>query len=164
MEKSPVEILTEISKLVYTGKSDLHYENILQLLIAVILSAQTTDQRVNMVTPALFAKYPTPHDLANAEYNEVSMIISSLGLYRNKANNLINMAKTLIEEFKGIVPNNRDDLIKLPGVGRKTANVVLSEGFKIVSLLLFFNIIHRQKYFYFSLLILMLKELLIVWD
>ena len=131
MDKSPVNILDEISKLVPTTKSDLNYENIFQLLIAVMLSAQTTDERVNLVTPVLFKRYPTYNELAGAEVEDVEKIISSLGLFRTKARNLIKMANQLKNEFNGIVPESREKLITLAGVGRKTANVVLSEGFKI---------------------------------
>lgn len=131
LEKSPVKILDEISKLVSTGKSDLNYETLFQLLIAVILSAQTTDERVNIVTKELFKRYPNPVDLANANYDDVAKIISSLGLFRNKAKNIISTSKELVNRFESIVPNAREELVKLPGVGRKTANVVLSEGFKI---------------------------------
>ena len=131
MEKSPLKILDQISNLVPTGRSDLNYTNIFELLIAVILSAQTTDERVNLVTPALFDRYPSINDLAYANIKDVEEIISSLGLFRSKANNLVAMANVLLDDFQGKVPNRLEDLIKLPGVGRKTANVVLSEGFKI---------------------------------
>lgn len=131
MEKSPVSILDHISMLVPTGRSDLNYTNIFELLIAVILSAQTTDERVNIVTPNLFARYANVDDLANADVKDVEKIISSLGLYRSKAANLVAMAQMLRDDFQGVVPNKREELTKLPGVGRKTANVVLSEGFHI---------------------------------
>jgi endonuclease-3 len=131
MGKSPVNILNEISKLVPTTKSDLNYENIFQLLIAVMLSAQTTDERVNLVTPELFKLYPSYNELAVARVEDVEIIISSLGLFRTKARNLVKMANQLKDRFSGIVPDTRDELVTLAGVGRKTANVVLSEGFKI---------------------------------
>lgn len=131
MEKSPVSILDHISNLVPTGRSDLIYTNIFELLIAVILSAQTTDERVNLVTPGLFARYQKVDELAEANTRDVEEIISSLGLYRNKAKNLVAMARVLLDEYEGIVPNRLEELVKLPGVGRKTANVVLSEGFNI---------------------------------
>lgn len=100
-----------------------------QLLSAVMLSAQTTDVSVNKVTPALFAKYPTPEAMAEADPADVQEIIKTIGLYKNKSKNIVALAKMLVTDFGGEVPGNFDDLVKLPGVGRKTANVVLAEGF-----------------------------------
>lgn len=100
-----------------------------QLLSAVMLSAQTTDVSVNKVTPILFAKYPTPEAMAEADPLEVQEIIKTIGLYKNKSKNIVALAKMLVSDFGGDVPGNFDDLVKLPGVGRKTANVVLAEGF-----------------------------------
>ena len=102
----------------------LNHENAFQLLTATILSAQTTDERVNMVTPALFAKYPTPADLASAPAQEVEAVIKSTGFFRSKAKSIIGMAQALIERFDGQVPSRMEDLVTIPGVGRKTANVV----------------------------------------
>lgn len=121
-------ILDELDKLFPDASCELIYHNLYELIIAVVLSAQTTDKRVNMVTPVLFSKYPTKEDLANADINDVINIISSLGLAKNKANNIVSLSKALLDKE---IPNNLDDLMALPGVGRKTANVVLSEGFKI---------------------------------
>lgn len=104
----------------------LQHGNPYELLAATILSAQTTDERVNMVTPRLFARYPTPEDLAVAEVGEVEEIVRSTGFYKNKAKSLIGMATTLVERFDGAVPGAMADLVTLPGVGRKTANVVRS--------------------------------------
>jgi endonuclease III len=104
----------------------LHHENAFQLLTATILSAQTTDVRVNMVTPALFAKYPTPHDLASADPAEVEELIRTTGFYRNKTRSIMGMAAALVERFGGEVPHKMSDLVTIPGVGRKTANVVRS--------------------------------------
>ena len=100
-----------------------------QLLSAVMLSAQTTDVSVNKVTPVLFAKYPTPEAMADADPLDVQEIIKTIGLYKNKSKNIVALAKMLVSDFGGEVPGNFDDLVKLPGVGRKTANVVLAEGF-----------------------------------
>src|SRR2546423_12173553 len=97
-----------------------------QLLVATILSAQTTDERVNQVTPALFARYPTPKDLAGAEPLELEELIRSTGFYRNKARSLLGMAQRLVEGYDGVVPSAMADPVTLPGVGRKTANVVRS--------------------------------------
>jgi len=100
-----------------------------ELLVAVLLSAQTTDKSVNLVTPSLFEKYPDAKSLAQADEPELMETIKRIGMYKTKARNLIAMARMLANEYGGIVPNSYDDLIKFPGVGRKTANVVLSVGF-----------------------------------
>jgi endonuclease III len=104
----------------------LHFTNPYELLTATILSAQTTDERVNMVTPALFAKYPTPADLAGADPAEVEDLIRTTGFFRNKTRSIMGMAAALVERFDGEVPHRLSDLVTLPGVGRKTANVVRS--------------------------------------
>ena len=100
-----------------------------QLLSAVMLSAQTTDVSVNKVTPVLFAKYPTAEAMADADPLDVQEIIKTIGLYKNKSKNLVALSKMLVSEYGGEVPDRFEDLVKLPGVGRKTANVVLAEGF-----------------------------------
>jgi endonuclease-3 len=107
----------------------LHHGNAYELLAATILSAQCTDERVNMVTPTLFAKYPAPADLAAADPAEVESIIQSTGFFRSKTKNLIGMAQGVSERFGGDVPSALDDLVTLPGVGRKTGNVVRSVWF-----------------------------------
>jgi endonuclease-3 len=107
----------------------LHHSNAYELLAATILSAQSTDQRVNMVTPTLFAKYPTPDELAAADPAEVESIIQSTGFFRSKTKNLIGMAQGVTAHFGGEVPVALDDLVTLPGVGRKTGNVVRSVWF-----------------------------------
>ena len=104
----------------------LRHENPFQLLTATILSAQTTDERVNMVTPALFAKYPTPADLAVADPSDVEELIRTTGFFRAKTKSIIGMATALVERFGGEVPSRLSDLDSLPGVGRKTGNVVRS--------------------------------------
>lgn len=111
------------------AKCELDFTNNFELICAVILSAQCTDKRVNLTTPALFKKYPTPEKLAKAKVEDVEKIIKPCGFYHNKAKSLVNMAKGLIENFNGEVPNNLKDLITLAGVGRKTANVVYAVGF-----------------------------------
>ncbi len=125
------EILLEIEKLFPNASCELVYHNLYELLIAVMLSAQTTDKSVNLVTPNLFMKYPTALSLSNAEYDDVKSIIARLGLSSNKAKNIIATSKMLVEKYNCEVPSNLEELITLPGVGRKTANVVLSEGYKI---------------------------------
>lgn len=104
----------------------LDHANPYELLVATILSAQTTDERVNMVTPAVFAKYPRPADLAAADPAELETIIQSTGFFRNKTRSLMGMAAALVERFGGKVPHKLSDLVTLPGVGRKTGNVVRS--------------------------------------
>lgn len=105
---------------------ELDHDNPFQLLVATILSAQCTDKRVNMVTPDLFAAYPTPEDLAGAPLTHVEELVRSTGFYANKARNIVGMAQGLVERFDSEVPGKLSDLVSLPGVGRKTANVVRS--------------------------------------
>jgi len=110
-------------------RTELHHCNTFELLVAVILSAQCTDTRVNQVTPALFERYPTPFDLIGVSPAAVESLIYSTGFYRSKAKHIIGCAKALVECFGGVVPSTLDALITLPGVGRKTANVVLGCAF-----------------------------------
>lgn len=114
----------------YPGdQTALTYGDPFQLLVAVILSAQCTDARVNIVTPQLFARFSTPKDFAAADIKELEALIHSTGFYHNKAKNIINCAKALLEKHGGIVPQSMEELYLLPGVGRKTANVILGEAF-----------------------------------
>lgn len=117
-----------LSTLYPDAHCELDYQTPFQLLVATILSAQCTDRRVNMVTPVLFAKYPDPAALAAARQEDVEEIIRSTGFFRNKARNLIAMAGAVVERHGGEVPATMDDLVHLPGVGRKTANVVLGNA------------------------------------
>ncbi|RUM74466.1 MAG: endonuclease III [Sulfurovum sp.] len=107
--------------------TELNYENIYELLVSVMLSAQCTDKRVNIITPALFKAYPNPIALAHADLDEVKSYLNSCSFYNNKAKNLIKMAHSVIENYGGEIPQIRDELVKLAGVGQKTANVVLIE-------------------------------------
>ncbi|MBQ4649534.1 MAG: endonuclease III [Firmicutes bacterium] len=107
----------------------LDHINVFQLIVAVALSAQTTDKSVNLVTPALFERYPDAYALAAAEPDEVAEYIKRIGMYKTKAKNIVGMAQKLVAEHGGQVPEDYDSLVALPGVGRKTANVVLSVGF-----------------------------------
>ena len=107
----------------------MDFGNPLELLVATILSAQTTDQRVNMVTPAVFARYRTAADYAAADREDLEQALLSTGFFRSKANNVIGMAQALCERYGGEVPDTLEDLVTLPGVGRKTANVVLGNAF-----------------------------------
>jgi endonuclease-3 len=109
----------------------LHYSTPFQLVVATILSAQCTDERVNMVTPALFRRYPEPRDLAGANPTELEEIIRSTGFFRAKSKSLMGCARALVAEHDGIVPPRMDALVKLPGIGRKTANVVLGHVFDV---------------------------------
>lgn len=119
----------------YPGaECELDHRNPYELLAATILSAQCTDARVNMVTPHLFARYPTPEDLAVARQEDVEQIVRSTGFYASKARNLIGMATALVERFGGEVPTAMDDLVSIPGTGRKTANVVRSVAFDLPGL------------------------------
>ncbi|WP_208027955.1 endonuclease III [Rhabdothermincola sediminis] len=108
------------------ARCELDHTNAFELLVATILSAQCTDARVNQVTPALFARYPTPEDLASARPEDVEELIRSTGFYKNKTRSLLGMAAALTERFGGEVPGAMEDLVTIPGVGRKTANVVRS--------------------------------------
>ncbi len=111
------------------AETELHYDNPFQLLVAVILSAQCTDKRVNMITPALFDAYPTPEAMSLASIEDIYSFIKSCSYPNNKARNLLGAAKILVEDYNGTVPDNMNDLLRLPGVGRKTANVMLSVAF-----------------------------------
>ena len=108
-----------------------NYTSAYQMLVATILSAQSTDKQVNSITKELFQKYPEPQDFANAKLKDIETAISKVGLFRNKAKSIKKMSKILISEYNAQVPNSIDELIKLPGVGRKTANVLLNDWFKI---------------------------------
>jgi endonuclease-3 len=112
----------------------LRHESAWQLLVATILSAQCTDERVNLVTPTLFARYPTPEALANADRGELEALIHSTGFFRQKAKSLLGVAAATVDEFGGELPRDLDALVKLPGIGRKTANVVLGTAYGVLSI------------------------------
>ena len=124
-------VLNWFNENIPVAETELHYDNPYQLLIAVILSAQCTDKRVNQVTPELFRRWPDPAALAQATIPELEEVIHSVGFYHSKAKHLIAAAQLVVKEFNGETPNTMKDLIKLPGVARKTANVVLWGGFGI---------------------------------
>ncbi|WTT93916.1 endonuclease III [Streptomyces sp. NBC_00076] len=119
----------ELAEVYPYAHPELDFENPFQLIVATVLSAQTTDLRVNQTTPALFAKYPTPEDLAAANPEEVEEILRPTGFFRAKTRSVIGLSNALVEDFGGEVPGRLDDLVKLPGVGRKTAFVVLGNAF-----------------------------------
>jgi endonuclease-3 len=124
------EIVKRLKKAYPDAHCSLTHENPYQLLVATILSAQCTDERVNMVTPALFERYPTAEDLADAKTEELEDMIKSTGFFRNKTKSLLGMSNAVVDNHGGKVPDQMDDLVKLPGVGRKTANVILGNAFK----------------------------------
>lgn len=128
--RAPV-ILERLKRTYPEARTALDHRDAFELLVATILSAQTTDVRVNLVTPALFARYPSPAALARARPGDVEEIIKSTGFFRNKARSIIGMAQGLVADFEGEVPRTMDQLLTLPGVGRKTANVVLGNAFGI---------------------------------
>lgn len=130
MKRSSKEYIIEnLNRLYPDAHCELNHKDSFELLIAVVLSAQTTDVSVNRVTPALFEKYPDALSLSEASEEDVMRLIHSIGLYKNKSRNIINLAKELVKRFDGEVPSKREELESLPGVGRKTANVVLSNCF-----------------------------------
>ena len=130
LEKDKIkEVLDRLEETYPEAECALHHQNVFQLIVAVALSAQTTDKSVNVVTPALFERYPDADALAAADAEEVSEYIKRIGMYKTKAKNIVGMAQKLVSDYGGQVPEDYDALVSLPGVGRKTANVVLSVGF-----------------------------------
>ncbi len=126
--------LATLNQMFPDARAELNYQNPFELLIAVVLSAQTTDKAVNKVTEKLFVTYPNPEALAQAQLSDVESIIKTIGLYHNKAKNIIALSQVLVEKYGGQVPQERDQLEALPGVGRKTTNVVISNAFGIPAL------------------------------
>jgi len=124
-------IVRLLARLYPDAQCALHHENPLQLLIATILSAQCTDVRVNMVTPGLFARYPNAKAFATADLRELETAIQSTGFFRNKARNIQECCKQLVAKYRGQVPRTMDELLELPGIGRKTANVVLGNAYDV---------------------------------
>lgn len=124
-------VLERLKQRYPTIHTALSYDNPWQLLVSTVLSAQTTDDNVNRITPTLFARYPTPEALAGAGLEEVEKLIYSSGYYRQKARAIVELSADLVEKFGGVVPADLDQLVTLPGVGRKTASVVLAEAFGI---------------------------------
>ena len=131
IEDKMKQIYSILLKMFPDARCELNYHNLYELVVAVMLSAQTTDKAVNLITPSLFSKYPTLESLSAANIDEVKTYIKSIGLYHNKAANIVNMAKMVVDKYHGVIPNNLEDLKSLPGIGQKTANVVLVEWFKI---------------------------------
>jgi endonuclease-3 len=134
---SPAEtraIMKKLAKQHPNADTELHYSNAYELLVATILSAQCTDERVNQVTPALFKRYPDPRTLAKATTDELEPQIQSTGFFRMKSKALVGMANAVVERYKGEIPPRMEDLTELPGVGRKTANVVLGHALGVPGL------------------------------
>lgn len=129
MEKI-VEIIEKLKEYYPEAKCSLDFKTPFELAIAVMLSAQCTDERVNKVTPKLFEKYSTPEEIYNIEIEELEEIIYPCGFYKNKAKNIKAMAKEILEKYNGQMPQTMEELISLPGIGRKSANVIMLEAFK----------------------------------
>ena len=127
-------LLNYLDEMFPSARCELFYSKDYELVIAVMLSAQTTDKSVNAVTPILFKKYPSLEDLNNAPLEDIEEILKPIGLYKNKAKNLKGIVKDLLERFNGKVPSNKDELMTLPGVGNKTAGVIRAEIFQIPDL------------------------------
>jgi endonuclease-3 len=134
MTRRARRINRELGELYPTAHCELDFRNPLELAVATILSAQCTDKRVNEVTPALFAKYPAAADYAAADRADVEQMIRSTGFFRNKTTSIIGLGQALVERFDGELPNRLEDLVQLPGIGRKTANVILGNAFDIPGL------------------------------
>jgi endonuclease-3 len=143
------KIFAAMDKLFPDAQCALKHENAFQLLVATILSAQCTDTRVNMVTPGLFQKYPTPQDFAALSPEVLAEDIRSTGFFRNKARNIVGAAKKIVSDFGGHVPKSMDELLSLPGVARKTANVVLGTAYGLATGIVVdthvFRFAHRLK-------------------
>ncbi|BDR56302.1 endonuclease III [Xylocopilactobacillus apis] len=129
-----LNILSILKELYPDAKTELNYHNGFELIIAVVLSAQTTDKQVNKVTPALFKRFSNPEMLGSASIIEVEKLISSIGLFHNKSKNIIKLAQIVHEQYHDEIPSKKEELLKLPGVGEKTANVVMGDYFKIPAL------------------------------
>lgn len=127
--ENAIKIVENLIKAYPDAKCSLDFETPFQMLVAVCLSAQCTDERVNKTTPSLFAKFSTPEDFANAKLEDIENLIHSCGFYKNKAKNLKSAGKKIVDDFGGEVPQTMEELITIPGVGRKSANVIMLEAF-----------------------------------
>lgn len=130
-KKKVSELIDVMEELFPDAQCELNFRNEFELVLAVLLSAQTTDKSVNKLTATLFEKYKTPQDYLNVSLSELENDVKTIGLYRNKAKSIQALSKLLLEQYGGEVPSTFEELVKLPGVGRKTANVVLSVGFGV---------------------------------
>lgn len=129
MKENVVKIIEELKKMYPDAKCSLDFSTPFEMGIAVMLSAQCTDERVNKITPMLFEKYKKPEDYVKASLKEIEEIIKPCGFYKNKAKNLKGYAKDIVEKYNGKMPETMEELIKLPGIGRKSANVIMLEAF-----------------------------------
>ena len=130
-KEKAVEIIKILKETYPDAKCSLDFTTPFEMLVAVVLSAQCTDNRVNLTTPHIFAKYSTPQDFANADIKVIEELFHPCGFYKTKAKNIKATAQLLVDKFNGIVPNNMQDLMSLPGVGRKSANVIMLEAFNM---------------------------------
>lgn len=130
-KKDAIIIIETLKKMYPDAKCSLDFSTPFQMLVSVVLSAQCTDERVNKTTPSIFSKYSTPQDFADMDIELLEELIHSCGFYKTKAKNLKRTAQILVEKYDGIVPNNMEDLMSLPGVGRKSANVIMLEAFDL---------------------------------
>lgn len=145
-KSNPIELISELKFHYPNAHCALHFRNPFELLVATILSAQCTDARVNQVTPALFERYANAEQMSQARILDLEKIIHSTGFYKNKAKNLKAMATCLIEKHRGQVPESFDSLVELPGVGRKTAHVVMGNAFQIPSGIVVDTHVQRLSY------------------
>lgn len=129
MKNSNVELIETLKKFYPDAKCSLNFKTPFELVVAVMLSAQCTDERVNKITPSIFNKYSTPQDFANIELSKLENLIHSCGFYKNKAKNIKACSKKILENFNGEVPHTMEELLTLPGIGRKSANVIILEAF-----------------------------------
>lgn len=125
------DLYLKLAEMFPNARCELDYKNVFELLVSTVLAAQATDISVNKVTPELFSKYPSAKELKDADYNDVVRIVKTVGLYKTKAKNIIELSKMLWNDHGGEVPCDFNYLVTLPGVGRKTANVILAEGFNV---------------------------------
>lgn len=130
-KKDAIIIIEALKKMYPDAKCSLDFSTPFQMLVSVVLSAQCTDERVNKTTPSIFSKYSTPQDFADMDIELLEELIHPCGFYKTKAKNLKRTAQILVEKYDGIVPNNMEDLMSLPGVGRKSANVIMLEAFDL---------------------------------
>lgn len=130
-KKDAIIIIETLKKMYPDAKCSLDFSTPFQMLVSVVLSAQCTDERVNKTTPSIFSKYSTPQDFADMDIELLEALIHPCGFYKTKAKNLKRTAQILVEKYDGIVPNNMEDLMSLPGVGRKSANVIMLEAFDL---------------------------------
>lgn len=130
-KKDAIIIIETLKKMYPDAKCSLDFSTPFQMLVSVVLSAQCTDERVNKTTPSIFSKYSTPQDFADMDIELLEELIHPCGFYKTKAKNLKRTAQVLVEKYDGIVPNNMEDLMSLPGVGRKSANVIMLEAFDL---------------------------------